>query len=326
MADNVAVQPAASPGTPHPPPAGAPARSAVAAPPRGDLLLMPLGILAVSTSGPLMAATTAPALAIAFWRNALALVVIGPVALARRRGELARLTARERRWTLGSGMLLALHFATWIPSLRYTSVASATAIVCAQPVWVALLARAMGHDVPRRAWWGIGLALMSVVVLTGVDFSLEQRAVTGDLLALLGGAFAALYTVAGGEVRRTVSTTTYTFLCYGTCAVVLLAACLVGGLQLGHFSGDTWAKIVALTVGAQLLGHSLFNRLLRTTSPTVLSLATLFEVPGAAIIAAVWLGQTPPLAALPAALLLLVGIGIVVSARPRDVEVALPAE
>jgi drug/metabolite transporter (DMT)-like permease len=148
--------------------------------------------------------------------------------------------------------------------------------------------------------------------------------VTGDLLALLGGIFGALYTVAGAEVRRTVSTTSYTLLCYGTAALVLFVVCALAGLQLVGYSGDTWLKLLALTLGAQLLGHSLFNRVLRTTSPTVVSLAILFEVPGAAVIAAIFLGQTPPLAALPAALLLLVGIGVVVSSRPKDAEPALP--
>lgn len=302
------------------------APSAVAAPPRGDLLLMPIAILAVSTSGPLMAAAAAPALAVALWRNAFATAVIGPYALLRHRAELAGLSSRERRWAVGAGLLLTLHFATWTPSVRYTSVASATAIVCAQPVWVALIARATGHDVPRRAWWGIGLSLVSVVVLTGVDFSLDPRALTGDLLALLGGVFGALYTVAGAQVRRTVSTTSYTLLCYGTATCALFVACVVAGLQLVGYSGDTWLKLVALTLGAQLLGHSLFNRVLRTTSPTVVSLAILFEVPGAAVIAAIFLGQTPPLAALPAAILLLVGIAVVISSRPRDIEPAVAAD
>lgn len=305
---------------------GSPARSAVARPPRGDLLLMPIGILAVSTSGPLIAATAAPAMAIALWRNAFATAAIAPFALARHRAELRGLSRRELRWALGAGLLLALHFATWVPSLDYTTVASSTALVCAQPVWVALVARAMGHDVPRRAWVGIALALVSVVVLTGVDFSLEPRALVGDLLALLGGVFAALYTVAGGEVRRTVSTTAYTFLCYGLCAVLLLGACMLLRQEVVGFDRETWLKLLALTAGAQLLGHSLFNRILRTTSATVVSLAILFEVPGASIIAALWLGQTPPAAAIPAALLLLVGIAIVVSARTRDVEPAIPAE
>ena len=304
----------------------APAPGVVARPPRTDLALMAVGLAAVSTSGPLMAATVAPALAVAMWRNAFALAAITPVALVTRLDELRGLTTRERRWALGAGVLLAGHFATWVPSLRFTSVASATAIVCTQPVWVALIARASGHDVPRRTWVGITIALVAVVVLTGVDFSLEPRALWGDLLALLGGVFAAFYTVAGGEVRRSVSTTSYTLICYATAAAVLLAVCLAAGIDLVGFSGRTWLQLLALTAGAQLLGHSVFNLVLRTTSPTVVSLVLLLEVPGAAVIAAVFLGQVPPVAALPAALLLLLGLGIVVSGRPADVEPAIPAE
>lgn len=295
-------------------------------PPRADVLLMSVGLLAVSTSGPLMAAIVAPSLAVAFWRNLLAVAVVGPLALVTRRRELRAMTTRERRWALGSGLLLAAHFATWVPSLRFTSVASATAIVCTQPVWVALLARATGHVVPRRTWLGMGISVVGVALLTGVDFSLDPRALVGDLLALLGGVFAALYTVAGAEVRRTVSTTSYTTICYSTAAAGLLAGALLGGVDLWGYDGRTWLQLLALTLGAQLLGHTVFNLVLRTTSPTVVSLFLLLEVPGAAVIAAVALGQVPPLAAVPAGLLLLVGLGIVVSARPADVDPAIPAE
>jgi len=300
--------------------------STVGRPPRADLVLMGIGVLAVSTSGPLMAAIVAPALAVALWRNVLALVAIWPAALATRRTELSGLSRREVRWAVGAGVLLALHFATWVPSLRYTSVASATAIVATQPVWVALIARATGHDVPRRAWLGIAISLVAVVVLTGVDFSLDADALLGDLLALLGGIFAALYTVAGAEVRRTVSTTSYTALCYSTAALALLVACLVGGVQLGGYSSTTWLQLLALTLGAQLLGHSIFNLVLRTTSATVVSLVLLLEVPGAALIAAAALGQTPPVEALPAALLLLLGLGIVISSAGEELEPGIAAD
>lgn len=287
---------------------------------------MAVGLVAVSTSGPLIAAIAAPALAVALWRTVLAAMATAPFALTRRIGELRSMSARESRWALGAGVLLAGHFATWVPSLRLTSVASATALVCTQPVWVALIARATGHQVPRRTWVGMAIALVGVAVLTGVDFSLESRALGGDLLALLGGVFAAFYTVAGSEVRRTVSTTSYTLVCYSSCSVVLLVGCLAAGTDLWGYDSTTWLQIAALTLGAQLLGHSLFNLVLRTTSPTVVSLVLLLEVPGAAVIAAVALGQVPPLAALPAALLLLVGLGIVVSARADDAQPSIPAE
>lgn len=304
----------------------APVPQAIGRPPRADLLLMPLGILAVSTSGPLIAAAAAPALAIAMWRNAFAVGVIAPYALVRHRAELRRLSGREWRWGLAAGLLLAVHFATWVPSLDYTTVASATALVCVQPVWVALIARSRGHHVPARAWVGIALALVAVVVLTGVDFSLSPVALFGDLLALTGGVFSAAYTVVGGEIRRTVSTTSYTLICYTVCALLLLVVCLVSRQQLAGYDGETWLQLLALTAGAQLLGHSLFNRILRTTSPTVVSLAILFEVPLAAVIAGVWLGQAPPVAAIPAGALLLIGLSIVISAGSRPAEGAIPAE
>jgi drug/metabolite transporter (DMT)-like permease len=291
-----------------------------------DALLLAVAITAVSTSGPLMAATAVPALAIAFWRNALAGLVLWPVALLRRRSELRSLEARELRLALLAGVLLALHFGTWVPSLTFTSVASATALVCTQPVWAALLSGLRGVPVGGRVWVGIGLATAGALLLTGVDLQTSSRALVGDGLALLGGLFAAGYVVVGGEVRRSVSTTTYTTLCYSTAAVLLLAACLVGRQSLGGYAPVDWLRLAAITLGAQLLGHSLFNVVLRRVSPTVVSLLVLLEIPGAALIALVFLGQVPPLLALPAALLLLTGLAVVVGTGSRRTEPAVPVE
>jgi drug/metabolite transporter (DMT)-like permease len=292
--------------------------------PRGDVLLLAVALGAVSTSGPLIAATAVPALAIAFWRNALAGVVLVPAVLLRRRTELRGLDRRERRLALTAGLLLALHFAVWIPSLRYTSVASATALVATQPVWAALLVRLRGQHVRGAVWAGIAVAVSGALLLSAADLQVSGRALVGDLMAVAGGAFAAGYMVTGSEVRRSVSTTTYTALCYATTAVLLLPVCLVGRQALSGYTGTDWLKLVALTAGAQLLGHSLFNTVLRSISPTVVSLSILFEIPGAALIAALFLGQTPPLLALPAAALLLVGLALVI--RAGDGPPSVPVE
>jgi drug/metabolite transporter (DMT)-like permease len=69
-----------------------------------------------------------------------------------------------------------------------------------------------------------------------------------------------------------------------------------------------------------------FNLVLRTTSATVVSLVLLLEVPGAALIAAAALGQTPPVEAVPAALLLLVGLGIVISSAGDELEPGIAAD
>ena len=296
------------------------------APARTDAVLVTIAVCAVATSGPLMAATAAPALAIAFWRNALGGAVMLPAALLTARQELRALTRREWRLALVAGFFLALHFATWVPSLDYTSVASATALVSTQPVWVALIARAQGVEVGRRVWAGIAVAMLGALLLTGADLQVSGRALAGDLLAVAGGVFAACYITAGAAVRRSVSTTTYTALCYPTAALLLLVACVVGRQELSGYDADDWGKLVAITVGAQLLGHSLFNVVLRSMSPTVVSLSILLEIPGAALIAAVFLGQRPPVLALPAAALLLAGLAIVIRDSSRGVEPSVPVE
>lgn len=287
-----------------------------------DLTLITVAICAVSTSGPLIAATAAPALAIAFWRNAFGAAALVPFALGRRRDELRHLTTREHRLVVLAGVLLAAHFATWVPSLRYTSVASSTALVATQPVWSALLARGQGAIIRASAWVGIGLAVVAAALLTGLDVRLSGRALTGDVLALIGGVFAAGYVTVGAAVRKTVSTTTYTSGCYSITAAVLVVVCLIGRQPLSGYSGNDWLRILAITAGAQLLGHSIFNRVLRTTSPTIVSLSILFEVPGAALIAALFLHQHVRLEQLPAAALLLGGLALVIRSGAR----AMPAE
>jgi drug/metabolite transporter (DMT)-like permease len=281
-----------------------------------NLLLAVIGVLGVSASGPLMAGTAAPALAIAFWRNALGVAAIGPYALLTRRAEIRALERRTLGLTVFAGVLLAAHFATWVTALKLTSVASATAMVCLQAGFVVLIDRLHGNPVRRAVVVGLVVSFSGVLVVSGVDFSLSARALTGDLLALAGGVFAAGYTVAGGAVRRTVSTTAYTTLCYGTCALICLVVCLVGGLQLSGYDGSTWAALVGVTVCAQLLGHSVFNHLLAVMSPTVVSLVLLLEVPGAALLAGVFLDQTPPLGVYVGLVLIVAGLAVVVLRGP----------
>jgi drug/metabolite transporter (DMT)-like permease len=296
-------------------------RPAYARPSRVDLALLVLAAAAVSTSAPLVRVAAAPTLAIAFWRNALALPVVGGVAAIAQRDSIRRLTRREVRLSVVAGAFLGLHFATWVPSVSFTSVASSVALVSTMPVWSAVIDRLRGEVVPLRAWGGIALACGGVVVLTGVDVALSSRALFGDLLALAGGVLAALYVHAGAEVRRTVPTSVYASICYAVAAAGLLVVCLVGGQQLAGYSASTWVALLAIVAGPQLLGHTVVNRVLATTGPTVVSVMILLEVVGATILAWVLFDEAPPPLAYPAAAMILFGVVAVVSARSTTAEV-----
>lgn len=278
-----------------------------------------VAVLGVSSSAPLIAYAAAPALAIAFWRNALATGALAPVAAVGRRAEVRRLlTRREGLVSVAAGVALAAHFGTWVPSVKLTSVAAATALVATQPVWQGLIARAQGRRLPAGVWSGIALAVAGAVAATGADLTVSARAVAGDLLALAGGLAGAVYTAAGERVRATTSTTSYTTVCYGVCTGALAAVCLLGGVSLAGYPATTWLAIAALVVGPQLLGHSMFSYALRRVSATTVSVLYLLEVPGAALIGWLWLGQLPPLAAWPGLALLVAGVAVVILAGGRN--------
>ncbi|MFC5030192.1 DMT family transporter [Streptomyces sp. SID13666] len=308
------------------PPVAVPPAAAVAHRPL-DLTLLAVAIAGVSFSAPLIAATAAPALAIAFWRNAMAIGVLTPFVLRSNLGELRRMGRRSLLLSVAAGATLALHFGLWLPSLSMTSVATSTALCTTTPIWTTIILRIRGHRPPRMVWAGTLLAVVGVIILTGIDMSTDTRALAGDALALGAGMAAAAYVLLGAEVRRTASTTAYTYICYSTTAVALLVACLVSGASLGGYSGETWLKLVALTVAAQLLGHSLLNRVVHGLGPSTTSTAILLETPGAALIAALWLGQTPPAMAYPALGVILAGLALVILAdrKAGPVPADLPA-
>ncbi|HEX6870985.1 MAG TPA: DMT family transporter [Micromonosporaceae bacterium] len=293
--------------------------------------VLAVAVGAVSVSGPLIAFAAAPAFAIAFWRNAMAVGLLGPLAVARRREELATLALRRRSdaaFSALAGVALTVHFVCWVPSVKLTTVATATALVATQPVWQGIISSAQGRRLPALSWVGIAVAVAGAVAATGADLSVSATAVGGDLLAMAGGIAAAVYTALGERARVNTSTTTYTFVCYSVCAGITLLVCLVVGIPLGGYPGTAWLALVGLTVGPQLLGHSLFNFALRRVAATTISVVVLLEVPGAAFVGWWWLGQTVRPSAWPGLILLLAGVVIVVLAgrRARDRAIRLVEE
>lgn len=278
-----------------------------------------LGVLGVASSGPLIAATlgstTVTALAIAFWRNAIGAGVMATPTLVREPAQFGRITGPEFRWSLVAALALALHFACFITSLQLTSVAAATALVCLQSAWIAViqLFRGVRHRWPVLV--GLGIAFGGVVAITGFDMGASSEALLGDLLAVAGGLLAGIYTLAGGRARQSMTTGTYTTLCYGMCAAFVAVLALFTNQPLVGFEAAGWMGIIAITVCAQLIGHTAFNHLLATMSPLLVSMIILLEIPGAALLAAVFLDESLPAGTYGGLALILVGLAVVVAGQ-----------
>jgi len=277
-----------------------------------DLGLLSLGVIGVGTSGPVIAASVMPVPSLIFWRNFGGAAMMLPFAL---RNKEWRTEAEKRAIALScaAGFLLAMHFMCFFFAMRLTSVAAGTALAALQPIFTACYFKLRGAVIPRRAWGGMLIAFLSVLLITGIDFQISLRNFAGDLLALLGATLAAGYMLIGSKAQQKLSTSTYTTACYFTCALTTLAIAIATGSQYLHFEARQWWLVVALILGAQFLGHTMFNMALRRVSPVIVALLVFFEVPVSALIAFFWLDQVPPAGIIPGIVGLLVGCGIFVS-------------
>ncbi|MBU3716507.1 MAG: DMT family transporter [Candidatus Nanopelagicaceae bacterium] len=268
--------------------------------------LLTLVIIGIGTSGPVIALSTMPILALIFWRNLGGFFIVLPWAL---RGlDLKRPEVQIGiKFSFLSGIALALHFIGFFIAMRYTSVAVGTALTALQPIFAAYFVKRLGGTIPRRAWTGMSIAFVGVVIITGVDLTISRRAFVGDLAAIACAALAAMYVVFGARARESVSTATYTSIAYLTCALISLGFALVVGTELVDFEAREWLLLIALIAGAQILGHTILNFTLKSLSPAIASLVVFFEVPVSAILAFWWLNQLPPLGTVPGLILILVG-------------------
>ena len=271
-----------------------------------EIGLLTLVIIGIGTSGPVIALSSMPILALIFWRNLGGFLLVLPWAF--RDLDLKRAEVRIGiKFSFLSGIALALHFIGFFIAMRYTSVAVGTALTALQPIFAAYFVKRLGGTIPKRAWTGMSIAFIGVVIITGVDLTISRRAFLGDLAAIACAALAAMYVVLGARARESVSTATYTSIAYLTCSLVSLGFAIAVGTELVDFEAREWLLLIALIAGAQILGHTILNFTLKSLSPAIASLVVFFEVPVSAILAFWWLNQLPPLGTVPGLILILFG-------------------
>ncbi|MBI4785541.1 MAG: DMT family transporter [Chloroflexi bacterium] len=276
-------------------------------------LVLALGIVAVSSSAFLITFARqegVPAVAIAALRLSFASLVLAPIAVTRARDEWRRLAPRDLALAIASGFLLALHFAFWISSLDYTSVMSSIVLVSTNPFFVALASVwLLRESLHRGTVVGILIAVAGGALVALTDLGQGgTESLQGDALAVAGAVTVSGYLVIGRVLRRKLSLVGYIGLVYSTAAIVLLVLAWVMNARLTGYSTKSYALIVLLAAGPQLIGHSAYNWALKYVSATFVTITVLAEPIGATLLAIPILAQVPPPIKLIGGALILVGI------------------
>lgn len=278
------------------------------------VLSLGLGITAVSFASIFIRFAQAagmPVLSIAAWRLIFASVLLIPYAWATHRDEIRDLTRQEWSLLVTSGVFLGLHFATWISSLKYTSVASSVVLVSMGPLFVGLGSWLFLRERPSlKMAVGIMLAATGSIVISWGDFGQGRDRLLGDLLALAGAVFVAGYLMIGRKVRARRSLTTYIALVYGVAMLTLVIIALVARAPLLGHDPAAYGWTLALALGPQIVGHSTLNWALHYLSATFVSIVTLAEPIGSGVLAYVILGEALTWSTAGGGVLVLAGIYI----------------
>ena len=291
---------------------------------RRTVLVLLLAILAASWAAPLIRMAAAPVMAIAAWRLTIASVILLPIFLAT--GGVAEWRARGGRDVLiaiGAGIALALHFATWITSVRLTSVAASSVLVALSPIFAWVLTHRTQDRPSSREGAGILLAVAGAVVISLGDARAGAthlpHALLGDMLALAGAVCGAIYFVIGRRLRAHLGLVAYVTPVYGTAAVILLAWAALKGEAFVAYPTTDWLVFAALAIGPMLIGHTGYNYALRHLPAWGVGAAALGEPIGATLIA--WLlpaiAEPPGWPVLAGGALCLAGIGLALAGAPR---------
>ena len=236
-----------------------------------------------------------PSLIIASGRLGLAVLLLTPLAWSRAGAEIRGLGRRDVLLALLSGVFLGVHFAAWITSLAFTSVASSTAFVTTTPLWVGVASYVLfGERVSRGMLIGIALTVFGglLTALSESGSSVGANPLLGDALALFGAICATAYFLIGRDLRRRLSTLAYTWLAFGTAAVLLTVAAASSGKPFLGYEPSSYIWLVALAIGPQLIGHTAVNWALRHLTATLIAVAILGEPIGSSLLALALFDET----------------------------------
>jgi drug/metabolite transporter (DMT)-like permease len=270
-------------------------------PPVQVYLVLFMGAVAVSLAAifiRLAQADNIPSLYIAAARMTIAGLILTPITLRRHMPEIRSLSRSDLLLALLSGLFLALHFATWILSLEYTSVLISVVLVTTNPLWVAVLevvflrAR-LGRTMIFGLLIGLAGSIVAALSSSGGGISPGKDPLLGSILAITGAVCFALYLVIGRKLRARLPLLPYIWLIYSFAAVILLAGVIVSGIPLTGYEPRGYLWLLGMALLPQLVGHSSFNYALKYLPATFVGIVNQLEPVLSAVAAIAFFQEIP---------------------------------
>lgn len=275
-----------------------------------------LAVVFVSFGSILIRLAHAPALAVSFYRIFFAALCLAPFAADQARRSWPALPPRQGAALVAAGVALALHFATWVASLDYTSIASSVLLVNTAPLFAVVLSRVfLGEPTSRVVLGAIGLALAGAAIIAAGDWASSPSTLGGNALAVAGAAALALYHVIGRALRQALPLNAYVFGVWSVAAVTLALIATSFGTPLSGHPPRTLAIFLLLGLVPTLAGHGLVNRSLRALPAPTVGLFLLGEPLGAGLLAYLVFSEIPSAAIFAGGALVLAALALVL-ARP----------
>ncbi|MDZ7800242.1 MAG: DMT family transporter [Trueperaceae bacterium] len=287
-------------------------------------LVLATAVVAISFAAIFARLAEAPGVVVAFWRMTFATLLLAP--LARRGLRRTPPTATTLRPAALAGLLLGIHFATWLSSLAYTTVAASVTLVTTAPIWVALIEWVQGRRPHRGVLIGLATAVAGGVVIGLGDLRGGAAPLLGDALALVGAISVAGYYLLGRHAQRAgLSTGAYAGVAYGVAALVLVPVPYLFDAAYLAWPAATWVWIVLMAVAPQLVGHTGLNWANRHVDPTLVATATLLEPVGAGVLAWLVFAEAPGPGVVAGAPVVLLGLALVIRNRRPPPPGPMPA-
>jgi drug/metabolite transporter (DMT)-like permease len=261
-----------------------------------------------------------PSLPLAAGRLGIAAVVLLPFGLRSGWDDMRHLSRREWVLVLLAGLLIGVHFATFVSALEYTSVLTTLVLTGTTPFFAAFIGWAtLGERPQRNVWIGIGLALVGTLLVAlggdGGDPPTRTAPLLGGGLALSAALAIGVYFTIGRQVRGKLSTITYSGLVFGIGSLSLfLILPLFDQAIVGH-SLEAYLWTLAAAIIAQIIGHSGWNMALGGFPAVIVSLWLLMVPVTGTLVALLILLEVPNGLAIAGSAVIMTGIGIAVVGR-----------